>query len=99
MAETERSATTTQDHDEIRKWVENRGGYPAGVAATERDDRLDGMLRIDFDDPDGSRDIGLHRISWEEFFKVFDKNDLAFLRVDNDDSRFNKFVEAENASS
>ena len=99
MAETERSATTTQDHDEIRKWVENRGGYPAMVAATERNDRPGGMLRIDFDDPDGSRDSGLHRISWEEFFKVFDKNDLAFLRVDNDDSRFNKFVEAESARS
>ena len=99
MAETERSATTTQDHDEIRKWVENRGGYPAMVAATERNDPPGGMLRIDFDDPDGSRDTGLHRISWEEFFKVFDKNDLAFLRVDNDDSRFNKFVEAESARS
>jgi hypothetical protein len=99
MAETERNATTTQDHDEIRKWVEKRNGYPAMVAATERNDRPGGMLRIDFDDPDGSRDTGLHRISWEEFFKVFDKNDLAFLRVDNDDSRFNKFVEAESARS
>ncbi len=35
----------------------------------------------------------------EEFFKVFDANDLAFLRVDNDDSRFNKSVEAESAKS
>jgi hypothetical protein len=42
-------------------------------------------------------DTGLHRISWEEFFKVFDKNDLAFLRVD-DDSRFNKFVQAQDAN-
>ncbi len=99
MPESERSATTTRNHDEIRKWVERRGGYPAMVAATERNDRPGGMLRIDFDEPDGSRDTGLHRIGWEEFFKVFDKNDLAFLRVDNDDSRFNKFVEAENASS
>lgn len=93
MTKTDRSATTTTDHDEIRTWVEKRNGYPAMVAATERNDRPGGLLRIDFDDPDGSRDVGLHRISWEEFFKVFDKNDLAFLRVDNDDSRFNKFVE------
>ena len=97
MTKTDRSATT--DHDEIRKWVEKRGGYPAMVAATERNDRPGGMLRIDLDDPDGSRDTGLHRISWEEFFTVLDKNDLAFLRVDDDDSRFNKFVEAESANS
>lgn len=99
MPQSEHSATTTTDHDEIRKWVEQRGGHPAMVAATERNGRSGGMLRIDFDDPDGSEDAGLHRISWEEFFKVFDKNDLAFLRVDNDDSRFNKFVEAESARS
>jgi hypothetical protein len=97
MAETERSATTTTNHDDIRKWVEDRGGYPAMVADTERNGRPGGMLRFDFDDPDGSRDVGLHRISWEEFFKVFDKNDLAFLRVDNDDSRFNKFVQRQDA--
>ncbi len=97
MTKTDRSATTTTDHDEIRKWVEDHGGYPAMVAATERNDRPGGMLRIDFDDPDGSRDVGLHRISWEEFFKVFDNNDLAFLRVDNDDSRFNKFVQRQDA--
>jgi len=99
MAQTERSATTTTDHGEIRRWVQDRKGYPAMVAATERNDRPGGLLRIDFDDPDGSRDVGLHRISWEEFFKVFDDNDLAFLRVDGDDSRFNKFVERESAES
>jgi hypothetical protein len=99
MAETDRSATTTKDHDEIRDWVEKRGGHPAMVADTERNGRAGGMLRIDFDDPDGSKDTGLHRISWEEFFKVFDNNDLAFLRVEKGDSRFNKFVEAESANS
>jgi len=55
------------------------------------------LLRIDFDDPDGSRDTSLHRISWEEFFKVFDDNDLAFLRQDEGDSRFNKFVQRQDA--
>lgn len=99
MSTTDRSATTTTDHNEIRKWVEKRNGHPAMVAATERNDRPGGILRIDFDDPDGSQDVGLHRISWEEFFKVFDKNGLAFLRVENGDSRFNKFVERESAES
>ena len=93
------SATTTTSHDDIRKWVEKRGGHPAMVAATERNGREGGLLRIDFDEPGGNDDTGLHRISWEEFFEVFDKNDLAFLRQEEGDSRFNKFVERESASS
>ena len=93
------SATTTTSHDEIRKWVEKRGGHPAMVADTERNGREGGVLRIDFDEPGGNDDTGLHRISWEEFFDVFDKNELAFLRQEESDSRFNKFVERESASS
>ena len=93
------SATTTTSHDTIRKWVEKRGGHPAMVAATERNGREGGLLRIDFDEPGGNDDTGLHRISWDEFFDVFDKNDLAFLRQEEGDSRFNKFVERESASS
>jgi hypothetical protein len=30
------SAITTTDHDEIREWVESRGGHPATVARTTR---------------------------------------------------------------
>ena len=40
---------------------------------------------------------GPDRISWEEFFDVFDKNDLAFLRQEEGESRFNKFVSKEKA--
>ena len=99
MSETERSATTTKSHDDIRKWIEDRGGHPAMVADTERNGRPGGVLRVDFDEPGGNDDVGLHRVSWEEFFKVFDDNDLAFLRVDNDDSRFNKFVQGQDANA
>ena len=93
------SATTTTSHDAIRKWVEKRGGHPAMVADTERNGREGGLLRIDFDEPGGNDDTGLHRIGWEEFFDVFDKNELAFLRQEEGDSRFNKFVERESAES
>lgn len=93
------SATKTTNHDEIRQWVEKRGGHPAMVAASEGNGRSGGILRIDFDDPDGSEDTRLHRISWEEFFKVFDDNDLAFLRQESGDSRFNKFVERQDADA
>ena len=91
------SAKTTLNHDEIRKWVEQRGGHPAVVAATENNDRPGGLLRIDYDEPGGNDDTRLHRISWEEFFEIFDRNDLAFLHDPEGDSRFSKFVEKESA--
>jgi hypothetical protein len=99
MSKTERSATTTTDHDEIRKWVEKRGGHPAIVKDTADNGRRGAMIRIDFDDPDGSKDAGLKRVSWDEFFEIFDNNDLTFLHQDVDDSRFNKFVERQTADA
>jgi hypothetical protein len=84
-------ASTTISHDEIRRWVEDRGGRPAMVEDTE------GLLRIDFDEPGGNDDDRLQRIEWDEFFRIFDKNDLAFLRSEEGESRFNKFVERESA--
>lgn len=50
-AKTEDSeAQKTTDHDVIRKWVDQRGGKPATVKATEEDGHA-GILRIDFDPP------------------------------------------------
>lgn len=89
------SATTTTNHDEIRRWVEKRGGHPAVVAET-RGKAGGGVLRIDFDDPQDG-DERLERIGWEEFFRVFDRNDVAFLKDDEGKSRFNKFVAKEPA--
>jgi hypothetical protein len=81
----------TRDHETIRRWAEERGGHPAFVEDTQ-------ILRIDFDDPDGSRDEHLRRVPWEEFFRIFDDRDLEFLYQehthDGKISRFNKFVYA-----
>ena len=80
-------ARTTTNHDTIRKWAEERGGRPARV----KDSGPGGILRIDFGDPDE----GLEEIEWEEFFRIFEDNDLAFLhqdRTEEGQSRFNKFV-------
>ena len=92
------SAKTTTNHDEIRKWVEKRDGHPAVVKSTENKGQAGGLLRIDYDEPGGNDDTRLHRISWDEFFKSFDQNDLAFLHDPDGDSRFSKFVEKESAS-
>lgn len=91
------SAKSTTNHDEIRKWVEKRGGHPAVVKATENKGQPGGLLRIDYDEPGGNDDTRLHRISWDEFFKSFDQNDLAFLYDPDGDSRFSKFVQKETA--
>jgi hypothetical protein len=80
------SASTTTDHDEIRKWAESRGGHPSMVKTGKQDDG--GILRIDFGEPEES----LEEISWDEFFDIFEGNDLAFLYQDEGKSRFNKFV-------
>jgi hypothetical protein len=92
------SAKTTTNHEAIRKWVEKRGGHPAVVEAT-RGKGGGGLLRIDFDDPDGETDERLEQIGWDEFFRVFDKNNLTFLHDEDGGSRFNKFVEKESAHS
>jgi hypothetical protein len=91
------SARTTTDHDTIRKWIEDRGGRPAMVRSTADGGRTGGLLRVDFREPDDE----LEEIGWDEFFRIFDDNRLAFLHQDQADdggkSRFNKFVERENA--
>jgi hypothetical protein len=93
------SAKTTTNHDEIRKWVEKRGGHPAVVSATENKGGGGGLLRIDYDEPGGNDDDRLHRITWNEFFQIFDRNGIAFLYDPDSDSRFSKFVQKEPASS
>jgi hypothetical protein len=84
-------AKTTTDHEEIRRWAEARGGRPAHVAQTGDNDDP-GILRINFDEPGGDDDDRLGQISWDEWFRAFDENGLAFLYQDEGDSRFNKLV-------
>jgi hypothetical protein len=84
-------AKRTRDHDEIRKWAEARGGHPARVKGQGEG----GLLRIDFGKPEDR----LEPVEWEEFFQIFDENNLDFLcqdkTADGKQSRFNKFVEHE----
>jgi hypothetical protein len=82
------------DHDEIRQWVETRGGFPATVSGTERGSEAAGLLRIDF--PGFSGEESLERIDWEEFFEKFDEANLAFLCDQRAGSKFNKFVARRN---
>ncbi len=83
------TSTTTTDHDTIRSWAEARNGRPARVKGTGEG----GVLRIDFNEPEDQ----LEEIDWDEFFRVFEENRLAFLyqerTADGSTSRFNKLVD------
>ena len=88
------TSQTTTDHDEIRRWVDERGGHPARVKGTDKG-KTAGVLRIDY--PGYSGKDSLEEISWEEFFDGFEKNELAFLyqeqTKDGELSRFSKLVD------
>jgi hypothetical protein len=89
MASDHESKVTT-DQEEIKRWVEERGGNPARVQGTE-------VLRIDY--PGGEGEGTLEAITWEEFFDTFDKSGLAFLYQERTKSgelsRFSKLVARE----
>jgi competence ComEA-like helix-hairpin-helix protein len=83
------SAKRTIDHDEIRRWVEERGGKPAHVKRTTQGNDP-GVLRIDY--PGFSGQDTLEPLPWEQWLDWFDRNDLAFLYQDEKSSRFSKLV-------
>ncbi len=84
----------TTDHEEIRRWVEERGGHPATVSRTARGRQEAGILRIDFPGFRGQR--SLKPISWDEWFQMFEERRLGFLHqnrtASGKPSRFNKLV-------
>ncbi|PFG40929.1 hypothetical protein ATJ97_3471 [Georgenia soli] len=86
-------SSTTTDHDEIRRWVEEHDGKPASVRGTEGSDQA-GVLRIDF--PGGAGEDQLEHISWDDWFAKFEDEKLAFLyqqkKADGSDSTFFKLV-------
>ncbi|HET6669696.1 MAG TPA: hypothetical protein VFH15_05635 [Pyrinomonadaceae bacterium] len=85
---------TTIDHEEIRNWVEERGGKPARVKSTGKG-AGGGLLRIDY--PGFTGEDSLEEITWDEFFAAFDENNLAFLyqdeTKDGKESRFSKLID------
>lgn len=89
------TSKTTRDHEEIRKWAEQRGGKPSHVKSTGNKEDI-GILRIDF--PGYSGEGSLEPISWEEWFKKFDERNLSLLYQEEtaggEKSNFNKIVSA-----
>jgi hypothetical protein len=86
-------AKTTTDHNEIRRWAEERGGKPTHVKGTGGKGDP-GILRIDF--PGYSGEGKLEPISWDDFFKKFDEQQLALtyqeVTAEGQKSNFNKLI-------
>ncbi|MBD3345178.1 MAG: hypothetical protein GF401_08975 [Chitinivibrionales bacterium] len=84
----------TVNHDEIKRWAEERNGVPATVKGTEHGGEEAGLLRIKL--PQGE-DEALEEIGWEDFFKKFEEKNLAFLyqetTTEGERSYFSKFVD------
>src|SRR5512146_907962 len=91
-------AKVTTDHDEIRRWAEERGAKPACVRGTGGKGDI-GMLRLDF--PGYSGEQSLEHIDWDQWFDKFDERSLALLVQDEtargQKSNFNKLIARETA--
>ena len=70
----------THNHDEIRKWAEKRGGIPARIKGTDKNDD-EGILRIHFPE-NSSDDEKFEEIDWNDFFNMLDENKLDLLYQD-----------------
>jgi len=88
------SSKITTDHSEIKKWAEERGAKPASVKGTGGNDI--GVLRLMFPGYGAKKSQSLKEISWDEFFKKFNENHLAFIYQEETSSgvksNFNKFI-------
>lgn len=77
----------TIDHDQIRKWAEARRGKPAVVRDTS-------IIRLDF--PGFAGPPKLKAISWDEWFELFDEQNLALVYEETTargtKSSFNKLI-------
>jgi hypothetical protein len=82
------------DHNLIRRWADERGAKPASVKGTGG--KNIGVLRLMFPGFGMGKSQSLREISWDEFFRKFDENNLAFIYQDQtssgERSNFNKFI-------
>jgi hypothetical protein len=80
----------TTSHEAIKMWSEERGGRPSIV--TEEGEETD-LLRLDFSD---QSDENLKEVEWDDWFQIFDKNDLKLIYQEvtgeGEKSNFNKLV-------
>jgi hypothetical protein len=82
-------AEVTTDRETIIRWAESKGGKPAAVKSTHKDNDV-GIIRVMFPDNPKSEHDALTEISWDEFFSEFEGRQLALLY--DPESLFSKIV-------
>jgi len=84
------------DHDEIRRWAEERDASPACVRKTGGKGDV-GMIRLDIPGYSGAQ--SLEYIKWNDWFRKFDESNLGLLVQDKtargQKSNFNKLISRE----
>ncbi len=80
-AGSETRSRITADHDEIRSWVEDRGGTPVRARPSGAPEEL-GVPEIDF--LHGRGDRSLEPVDWDQWFEMFDMYELAVLFRDGE---------------
>lgn len=76
-----RETKITTDHEEIKKWALSYSGKPQIMENPQAGAELIG-IRIDFPGPGDETylpdDVPAKDITWDEFFKIFEEEELAF---------------------
>jgi len=98
-ARSSRAAHPLVDHDDIRRWAEQRGAVPTCVRGTgSRSDT--GMIRLEF--PRYGEEPELQPIIWDEWFEKFEEKCLALMvqeeTTSGQKSNFNKLVSRQTAA-
>jgi len=68
---------TLQDHDAIKKWIENNNGTPARLGYDSTGREKD-PLTVWFQDEKNELKQTYQALDWDEFFKVFDHHNFVF---------------------
>jgi hypothetical protein len=64
----------TRSHEVIKRWAAERGAEPVGVDYTNSEVRP--LLRLEFP---GIADQTIKTLEWEQWFEVFDREELVFI--------------------
>lgn len=84
-----KNTKSTTDHETIKKWAKSNSGKPAMLQNSKQTGRAGGLLRIVFA---GDPKENLQTISWDQFFVIFDENNLKLVYTEEGkDSKFYKF--------
>jgi hypothetical protein len=93
-------ASSITDHDEIRRWAEERGAQPACVRNTGS---RNGVVILRLELPSSSSKQALEMIEWNEWFEKFEEQGLALIHqetlANGKKSNFSKLVSRETANA